>query len=74
MEAVHTGVELDSDLIIAGASNSDALEVLVLGKMRAAITVEHHIRLLLLDHMKEYSIASSSSSSSLSMLLLTWIL
>ena len=58
MEAVHTGVALalDSDLIIAGASNSDALEVLVLGIMRAAITAEHHIWLLLLDHMKEYGI------------------
>jgi hypothetical protein len=58
MEAVHTGaaLALDSDLIIAGASNSDALEVLVPGRMRAVITAEHHIRLLLLDHMKEYVI------------------
>ena len=58
MEAVHTGVALalDSDLIIAGTSNSDALEALILGRMRAAITAEHHIWLLLLDHLKEYGI------------------
>jgi hypothetical protein len=60
MEAVHTGVALalalDCDLIIAGASNSLALELLVPGRMRDAITAEHHIWLLLLDHVKEYGI------------------
>ena len=58
MEAVHAVVALtlDSHLIIAGAPNSDALEVLVFGRLGAAVTAEHNIRLLLLDHMKEYGI------------------
>lgn len=58
MEAVHTGVALalDIDLIITSPSNSDALKVLVLRGMRAAITAEHNIWLLLLDHMKKFGI------------------
>jgi hypothetical protein len=58
IEAVYTGIalSLDSDLRITDVSNSDTLEVLVLGRMQAVITAEHHIRLLLLDHIKEYDI------------------
>lgn len=76
IEAVHTSVtlSLDSDLRIAGASNSDALEALVLSRMQAAITAGHNIRLLLLVISRNMAYALSSSSLYLSRLLLTRIL